>query len=319
MKLVITLAAASFLFACADEGATPLPQKSDFRQGKADELLPTCEEHGFPVGCDLCAELGWYGDGECDQDLVDAGVCAMPDEADCAPTAFRVTSAKLADPHVYVSFGICADVTGVLNDKLTDQVTEDGDGDGDLDLSLLNVFRPFDPAAAASQVDVGIADCAGPAPGHDCTVDPASSATTAAVQQASGTCLEAIPGTVPSGSGVAVAGAPCYATGGVDLPLSLAGVQLDLTDARVGGTFSGTTAITNGLARGFVSEAQANAIILPDDLPVVGGKPLSKVLPGGQGSCKTTDGRDLGPDGVTRGWYFYINFSGEVVSLAPTP
>ncbi|HUS66983.1 MAG TPA: hypothetical protein VMZ28_20740 [Kofleriaceae bacterium] len=322
MKLVAlsVAAASSFLFACAGDGADPLPSKDDFRSGKTDEVLPTCEEHGFPAGCDLCAELGWYGDGECDDDLVAAGVCAMADEADCTPTAFRVTAAKLADPHVYVSFGICADVTGVLDDKLSDQIAEDGDGDGDLDLTLLNIFRPLAPANAATEVEVALGGCAGPAPGHDCTSDPTAGAVTAAVQQSSGECLGAIPGTVPSGSGVATATAPCYATDPIDLPLSLAGVDLQLEDARVGGTFAGdapATAIQNGLARGFVSEAQANALILPDDLPVVGGKPLSKILPGGQGSCKSTDGRDLGPDGVTKGWYFYINFSGEVVTLAP--
>lgn len=316
----VRCAAVGLLFtaACAGERADDrsLPSKDDFRQGKADGELPTCEEHGFPPDCDLCAELGWYGDGSCDDDLVEAGVCHMPDEADCTPTAFRLVDAELADPHAYVRLGICADVTSFLNDELADRVKEDGDGDGQLDLSILNLFRPFDPAAATARVEVSQGSCAAPAPGSACVPDTEAQVVTPAQQLTAGECLAAIPGTTPSGSAVNTATAPCYATDSMNLPLSLAGVDLELQDARVGGTFSSADLIDRGLARGFVSEEQADAILLPDDLPLVGGKPLSSVLPGGTGSCQQNDGRDLGPDGVTRGWYFYINFTAQRVDLA---
>ena len=57
-------------------------------------------------------------------------------------------------------------------------------------------------------------------------------------------------------------------------------------------------------------EAAAQAILLPSDLPLVGGNRLSAVLPGGAGNDCTPagDDRDVGPDGTTRGWYFYLNF-----------
>jgi hypothetical protein len=316
MKTVRCAAVCLLLAACAGESDDrSLPDKDDFRQGKADGDLPTCEENGFPPDCDLCAELGWYGDGSCDDDLVAAGVCKMPDEADCTPTAYRIVDAKLADPHAYVRLGICADVTSFLNDQVSKRVKQDGDGDGMLDLSLLNVFRPFDPAAATARVEVSPGSCAAPAPGHACAADAEARVVTAAQQLAAGggDCLAAIPGT--AGSGVNTASAPCYATDAVDLPLSLAGVDLDLEAARVGGRFAAGDVIDNGLASGFVSEEQANAILLPADLPLVGGKPLSSVLPGGAGSCQQSDGRDTGPDGVTRGWYFYLDFTAQRVDL----
>ena len=311
-----------FFTACAGEetaGDRSLPGKDDFRQGKADGELPTCVEHGFPPDCDLCAELGWYGDGTCDDDLVAAGVCHLPDAADCTATGFRLVDATLADPHAYVRLGICADVTSFLNDELADRVDGDGDGDGRLDLSILNLFRPFDPAAATARVEISQGDCAAPAPGSDCIPDTAAEVVVAAEQLATGDCLAALPGTTPSGSAVNTASAPCYATDSTDLPLSLAGVDLLLQDARVGGRFASADGIDSGLARGFVSEEQADALLLPDDLPLVGGKPLSSVLPGGTGSCQKNDGRDLGPDGVTLGWYFYINFTAQRVDLAPAP
>lgn len=305
--------------ACASSpGEAPAPAKSEVlaESGKADGL-DMCAKFGFPPGCDICAEFEWYGDGRCDQDLVDAGICLHPDDEDCATsgaTALRVTSAELADPGVFVELGGCADITSVLNNMLADRIGQDKDGDGNLDLTLLNVFRPLDPSAPSAAIDVGPGTCAPPAPGHGCALDPAKKVTTEAVQKASGTCLGPISGTTAPGAPVNTATAPCYATDAIDLSLSLGGIDLDLEAARVGARF-GTAAVDQGLARGFISEASADALLLPADLPLVGGQPLSSVLPGGTGSCQTTDGRDVGPDGATRGWYFYLNFSAQAVEF----
>lgn len=43
-----------------------------------------CVENGQSGVCDLCAAMGWYQDGECDQSMIDAGFCAGPDP-DCEP------------------------------------------------------------------------------------------------------------------------------------------------------------------------------------------------------------------------------------------
>ena len=317
----VALMSSIALLGCAisDESDLTVPDKSEVQAGKADGV-DMCAKFGFPAGCDLCAEFEWYGDGECDQSLFEAGICALPDTEDCAApeaTAFRMVTAQLADPHVWVDLGGCADLTDFLNGQLADRIDKDDDGDGDLDLSLLNVFRPLALGAPTATIDVGPADCAAPTPGGSCVPDPVQTVTATATQKATGSCLGTLAGTTAPDSVVNTATAPCYATSSISMPLTLGPVELTLSEARVGGTFAASgTRVDDGLARGFVSEAQANALILPSDLPVVGGKPLSKILPGGQGSCKSTDGRDLGPDGVTKGWYFYINFSGEVVSLA---
>ncbi|HUS66984.1 MAG TPA: hypothetical protein VMZ28_20745 [Kofleriaceae bacterium] len=317
----VALTSSIALLGCAisNERDLTAPDKSAVQAGKADGV-DMCAKFGFPAGCDLCAEFEWYGDGECDQSLFEAGVCALPDTEDCAApaaTAFRMTTAALADPHVFADLGGCADLTDFLNGQLADKIEKDDDGDGDLDLSLLDIFRPLAPGAPTAAVEVGPADCAAPAPGGSCVPDAAQLVATTATQKASGSCLGALAGTAAPDSVINTATAPCYATGAISMPLTLGSVELTLTEARLGGTFAGgTTRIDSGLARGFVSEAQADATILPDDLPIVGGRPLSSLLPGGTDSCQTVDGRDVAPDGTTRGWYFYINFTARTVTLA---
>lgn len=57
--------------------------------------------------------------------------------------------------------------------------------------------------------------------------------------------------------------------------------------------------------------AAALLILLPADLPVVGGQPLSILLPGGTGNCAGHDDCDLF-EGVT-GWWFYFEYVAEPV------
>ena len=85
--------------------------------------------------------------------------------------------------------------------------------------------------------------------------------------------------------------------------------ELRIVDTYVG---SPATGLVNGLIRGFVSETDADAIILPDTIDFVGGLPLSAVLPGGTGNCNGGDDRDVGPGGES-GWYFYLNFTADPV------
>jgi hypothetical protein len=320
-NLVFPFLVAAGLTACAFGDEAP-PEKSEVLFGKADGV-DLCRKFGFPAGCDVCAEFEWYGDGECDKDLYESGVCALPDEQDCAslgPTGFRLTDAELADPPVWADFGgdQCGDVTTVVNTLLRDQIRKDADGDGLLDLSILNLFHPLDPASPAGMIEVGPGACAAPAPGSSCALDQAAATSTTVTQKTAGTCLGPLAGTTTPGATVSTATAPCYATASMDFRLSLGPINVVLADARLGGSFAGAPIgrLDNGLARGFISEAQAEALILPADLPLVGGKQLSNLLPGGAGSCAAIDGRDVGPDGTTRGWYFYLNFTAQVVDLA---
>jgi hypothetical protein len=70
---------------CTSAGSGPgaTPSKTEVRTGKADGV-DLCGSLGLPAGCDLCDELGWYGDGVCDAPLIALGACAGPDpDCDC--------------------------------------------------------------------------------------------------------------------------------------------------------------------------------------------------------------------------------------------
>jgi hypothetical protein len=64
--------------------ALETPSKDDVTDRKADGF-DVCTYFGHEVGCDLCQILEWYGDGECDQSLIDQGLCIGPDP-DCEAT-----------------------------------------------------------------------------------------------------------------------------------------------------------------------------------------------------------------------------------------
>jgi hypothetical protein len=66
---------------CSSKDDSVQINKDTIQQQKADGI-DLCEEYGFPPGCDLCEEFGWYGDGICDQNLIDLGICKGPDP-DC--------------------------------------------------------------------------------------------------------------------------------------------------------------------------------------------------------------------------------------------
>jgi hypothetical protein len=97
------------------------------------------------------------------------------------------------------------------------------------------------------------------------------------------------------------------------ITIDLGGIPITLRDAQIAATYVGTPAsnTTNGLLRGFISETEANATILPSSLPLVGGQRLSSLLPGGMGNCSTRDDRDT--NAGVRGWWFYLNFTAPLV------
>jgi hypothetical protein len=112
--------------------------------------------------------------------------------------------------------------------------------------------------------------------------------------------------------------APCFvaALGTVTLA---APVPLTLQDAYVAAQYQGNpaNALVNGLIRGFLSEATANATIMPANMALIGDKSLSSLLRGGVGSCSqpapALGDRDI--VNATTGWYVYLNFIATVVPL----
>lgn len=235
--------------------------------------------------------------------------------------AFRTTDLRLRDPHLFVAIPLfgCFDFTDQnlplglgpsFNAQIATAITTDADGDGNLDLSLLLLARPMSSSAVSFRADTANGLCpASPGPLPFCDPDPASvPQTTQYSAQASGLCLDVVPGTTSGYSpGVTPPSGPCYVTVARNLSFEANGVQLPLLAVQSAGTLVGspTNTLTNGLMRGFLTETAANTILLPADLPIVGGQPFSILLPGGSGNCASHDARDTFE--AQSGWWFYFN------------
>ncbi len=248
------------------------------------------------------------------------------------PEPFRTMDLDLRDPHVFVEIDIgiplCLDFTDdpipvaevSFNGSLETALTTDGDMDGFLDQSLLFLFRPLEPVGdGALELAGGI--CTAPVETTVCSEDsevPSTLLVTTGVDI--GTCLETVPGTT-SGYDPSIdePTAPCFFTLSQDLTLDLQGIEVTLRDAQIAATWVGdpVNELMNGLIRGFLRESDADQLLLPPELPVIGGQPLSVLLPGGAGNCAAGDDRDQ-HEGES-GWWFYLNASAESVSLVPPP
>lgn len=106
--------------------------------------------------------------------------------------------------------------------------------------------------------------------------------------------------------------------------VSLAGIPVTLTDTQIAATYVGSPAtnLANGLMRGFISEADANATVIPNSFPLVGGQALSVLFPGGDPAgpginCASWSDKDTN-NGVV-GWWTYLNFSATQVPFTDPP
>ena len=241
--------------------------------------------------------------------------------------SYRTSQLLLRDPHVFVNIPIfgCFDFTDnnlplglgpSFNAQIATAISTDADGDGMLDLSLLLLGRPFSPTASDFRLDTASGLCPAPAPPTTCARDPATVPQTHHYSaQPAGLCLDVVPGTTSGYSpAVTAPAASCFVTVARNLSLEGIGVPLPLLAVQMGATFVGNpaTSLSPGLLRGFLTEAAANAILLPANVPIVGGQPLSILLPGGQGNCANHDARDTFE--AQSGWWFYFNST-----AVPTP
>jgi len=235
---------------------------------------------------------------------------------------FLLTDLDLRDPHFYVNAVGCRDITDTalagfsINGEIQASIQTDRDFDGFLDLSYVLEFLPLDQGATTLPLQFGQAVCTAPLAGTSCGALLIPTPTTATLGSTLA-CLAPLPGTTRPYSPAIVTTTPaCFASDAVTLVLGLAGIPVTLRDARVAATWVGdpATQLVNGLISGFVSEADANAVILPASLPLVGGQPLSTLLPGGGGNCASHSDKDLN-NGVT-GWWFYFNFPAARVYYA---
>lgn len=245
-----------------------------------------------------------------------------------AAEVFRFSDLDLRDPHVYVDTGIvgCVDITDnglpgfpSFNAQLATAITTDGNGDTYLDASYLLEFRPFDALASGLRLDVANGLCTAPVAGTSCIPDPASVPTSTTYDgRAAGGCLAPLAGTTygPYSPDPAAPSAPCFVSTARNLTFTSGGLPLPLVDFQVAAVLVGNpvSGMTSGLMRGFLSEAAAATVLLPPTLPLVGGQPLTVVLPGGAGSCASHDDRDTHL-GVS-GWWFYFDFTASPVPFA---
>ena len=237
------------------------------------------------------------------------------------PTVFRITDLDLMDPHVFVLILIfCSDVTtSQFNPALQDQISGDAEPDGFLDLSACVSFRPLDQGSPGGTADFVFADCTAPEASTVCDLNPNRPPATLTYSNVTmGTCLEPLSGTTTGYAPAIVSpSAPptCVVTDSTPLFLVISGAVIPLEDVQIAANYDGdpATSLINGLMRGFISEAAADATIVDLGLGLV---PLSSLLPGGSGNCAPGDDRDVGPDGETLGWWFYLNFTAEEVPYA---
>jgi cysteine-rich repeat protein len=248
-------------------------------------------------------------------------------------TAFRFTDLDVRDPHIFadIPFLGCTDVTDFMflgqngvNPSLQENIQMDSEPDGLLDLSLANTFTPLVQGAGTSTPsDLVFPDCTAPMASTSCTLPAGAPHTPATANNLGGsmTCLGTITGTTSGYSPAVVvstapAGGTCYSAMAGTVTFSLGGIPITLQDARIGGEWFGTpaTEIRDGLIRGFISEASANATIIPEGttgIDAIDGSPLSSLLRGGMGSCSQPSPQVGNKDTVngTTGWVFYLNFS----------
>jgi cysteine-rich repeat protein len=284
-----------------------------------DDCTPVCGNNVVESGEQCDDNNTDNGDG-CDENCQNEIV---------APTAFRVNAIRLRDPHAFADvFGfLCLDATedpfGMpgINPTFDENTDTDGDGDGLLDLSIAQVFRPLDQGATVNTVEVHFPDCTDPIDSTTCTSTTTTPDIVTATNASTGTCLEPVAGTTgPDNTGTYTPAAsnstgPCFSTSPSVLVLDVDGMVITLEDAQFGGTYVGdpATDIDNGLLIGFLSEANADAATIPDNVPIVNGQPLSSILPGGTGCCVGHDAMDVGPDGSTPGWWMALNYDATVV------
>jgi cysteine-rich repeat protein len=281
-----------------------------------DDCAPDCGNGVVEAGeqCDDGGELD--GDG-CD------ALCQHE------PIAFRAVTLRIIDPHLFIEIGgNCADITAYANDTLIKNAIEtDGDdpADGLLDLTLLSVFQPLAQSAATSPMDIVFGDCVVPFADTSCTATSTTPRVdSTANNQATGECLGILADTLnPSYTAPVTPDGPCYVSDVEAFDIMLGSVVVPLEDAYIGSTYVGNPATTlvDGLIRGFISEETADATILPADLALVGGRPLSDLLGGSipcTGGTIPADDRDVGPGGVV-GWYFYVNITSAQVPYTELP
>jgi cysteine-rich repeat protein len=309
-ELVVVVA---LLAACGDDDkATADAGAADAAGADAPLAVDASVADAAPPDAAPVCGNGSREDGEeCDDGNTMAGDgCEDCQSVGVTPTAFRVTSLSVLDPHLMAEDAGCAkaDLTEFVNALIEGSLT-DQDGDQLLDFAPVMVFRPLAPDAASGEADFVIADCTATSP-VTCRRGAAAPAAMTAQNQASASCLGPLADTTGGYTPpVGTTPGPCFVTAERSLSLSLSGIEIALVDAQIAATYVGTppTSATGGLLRGFMTEAVADATVIPQ----LEGITLSALLPGSTSNGCPSDVDVV--DGV-RGWWFYLAFTAEAVA-----
>ncbi len=236
---------------------------------------------------------------------------------------YRNVQLLLRDPHVFTNVPVfgCLDFTDnpipvanvSFNGTISDMLTMDADNDGMLDLSVLQGLDRFDPDGVGQMVSQLNGSCNAPIPSTGCTVLPDDLPAVAATNINAGLCLQAIDGTTSGYSPpVPIVQDVCFVSSASDTELMLGGITAALQQSQFAYGWAGDQ-LMPGLTRGFLRESDADSILLPEDLPLIGGQPLSSILPGGQGNCAAGDDRDMLAGEL--GWWFYTEVTAGQVPV----
>jgi len=258
----------------------------------------------------------------------------LPLSAFAAKTAFRITSLNWRDPHLFVTFVSCIDVTDVggiagfsFNSMSDAALQNDGNGDGLLDQNYILVFDPLDQTVAASGPLTFITGVLCSAPVWQTACWPGLSPPFLYASTYTNLCCGGAPGIWPGSvvhgytPAITVPSAPSfYYDAPSNLYLNVGGVPLILHNAGIGATYSGNpaTGLVNGLIRGYILENEADNTFLPASMPLVGGQPVSRLFAGGSGNCAPWSDKEIVDPGLNRaGWYVYLNFTAVKVPWYP--
>jgi len=242
-------------------------------------------------------------------------------------TAFLMNTLVLRDPHAFVALIGCDDVTDTaivgfsVNGQIKTSLSADSNSDGFVDLAPVLVFSPLDQQSGdMTPADLVFANCTMPLASTACTPGKRTRNSSTATNQGAGTCLSTLAGTThPYTPAVTASNAPCFATSSGTITLPLFGTQVPLSDAQIAATYSGNPAngLVSGVMRGFLSQADADAMLIPANQPIVGGQPFSSLLAGGKDACPMYSDMDV--DNGVPGWWFYFNFTANRVTWSESP
>jgi len=227
-----------------------------------------------------------------------------------AVTAFRLNSVAVRDPHLFAQIIPIGDPTDItesqVNEPLTAALNMDGEGDsppdGFYDLGFALLLQPLDQTdGGTGGLVFANAQCAaGDAPSECSLLATTVEYPSTFTSQVQGLCQEANPANLTNyDPAPGSTSGPCFVSAGAAVTIATSSFALPLENATVAARYVGDPAgnLVEGTLIGWVSIAAAESAVLAEDLPVVGGEPLSEIL--------LESDRD---DGGT-GWWFHIDFT----------